>query len=76
VATASSRLDGIWFTLPFYAQYGREFDEPALLDDVRRQYAAVFDHSRDPKTGIVHHGWDESHADFWADPRTGRSTAV
>jgi len=69
-------LDGLWFSLPFYAQYGRRFDEPAIFDDVRRQYAAVFEHSRDPKTGLVHHGWDETREQFWADPRTGASSAV
>jgi unsaturated rhamnogalacturonyl hydrolase len=69
-------LDGLWFTLPFYAAYARRFDEPAIFDDIRRQYAAVFEHSRDPKTGLVHHGWDETHEQFWADPRTGASSAV
>src|SRR5262249_38914149 len=68
-------LDGIWFTLPFYAQYGRRF-EPEIFDDIRRQYAAVFAHSRDPKTGLLHHGWDETRQEVWADPRTGASRAV
>lgn len=69
-------LDGIWFSLPFYAQYGRRFGEPAIFDDIRRQYAAVFEHSRDPKTGLLHHGWDETHEQFWANPQTGTSSAV
>jgi unsaturated rhamnogalacturonyl hydrolase len=69
-------LDGLWFSLPFYAEYGRRFGEPALFDDIRRQYAAVFEHSRDPKTGLVHHGWDETRQQFWADPETGASSAV
>lgn len=69
-------LDGIWFSLPFYAQYGRTFGESAIFDDIRRQYAAVFAHSRDPKTGLLHHGWDEKREQFWANPQTGASSAV
>jgi len=69
-------LDGLWFSLPFYAEYGQRFAETALLDDVRRQYAAVFEHSRDAKSGLPHHGWDETREQFWADPQTGASKAV
>jgi unsaturated rhamnogalacturonyl hydrolase len=69
-------LDGLWFSLPFYAHYGRRFGEPAIFDEIRRQYAAVSEHSRDPQTGLVHHGWDETHEQFWADPKTGASSAV
>ena len=34
--------------------------ETEIFDDIRRQYAAVFEHSRDPKTGLLHHGWMKS----------------
>ena len=64
-------LDGLWFSLPFYAQYGRRFGETEIFDDIRRQYAAVFEHSRDAKTGLLHHGWDEKREQFWANPQTG-----
>jgi unsaturated rhamnogalacturonyl hydrolase len=66
-------LDGLWFALPFYAEYGRRFGEPEVFDDIRRQYASVFKHSRDPKTGLVYHGWDEKREQFWANPVTGTS---
>jgi unsaturated rhamnogalacturonyl hydrolase len=69
-------LDGLWFSLPFYAEYGRRFGESGIFDDIGRQYAAVFEHSRDARTGLVHHGWDETRQQFWADPRTGASRAV
>lgn len=68
-------LDGLWFALPFYAEYGRHFGEKEIFVDIRRQYAAVARHSRDPRTGLLHHGWDESHEQFWANPRTGTSAA-
>ena len=68
---------GIWFSLPFYAQYGRRFGETCrIFDDIRRQYAVVFEHSRDPRTGLLHHGWDETRTQFWANPQTGTSSAV
>ncbi|MBS0417729.1 MAG: glycoside hydrolase family 88 protein [Proteobacteria bacterium] len=69
-------LDGLWFTLPFYAEYGRRFGEPKIFEDIRHQYAVIFAHSRDPKTGLLHHGWDETHGEFWANPQTGTSNAV
>ncbi len=30
-------------------------------------------HSRDDKTGLLYHGWDESRKQRWANPETGRS---
>jgi unsaturated rhamnogalacturonyl hydrolase len=30
-------------------------------------------HTRDPKTGLLYHGWDESRSQKWADPETGCS---
>ncbi len=68
-------LDGLWFTLPFYAQYGHRFGDEEIFDDIQRQYAAVVQHNRDPKTGLLHHGWDETHQQFWANPKTGTSSA-
>jgi unsaturated rhamnogalacturonyl hydrolase len=69
-------LDGLWFALPFYAQYGGRFGESEFFDDIRRQYAAVYKHSRDPKTGLVYHGWDEKRERFWSNPVTGTSSAL
>jgi unsaturated rhamnogalacturonyl hydrolase len=30
-------------------------------------------HARDPKSGLLYHGWDESRQQKWADPQTGLS---
>lgn len=68
-------VDGLWHTLPFYAEYAGLVGEPELFDDIRTQYTAFVKHSRDPKTGLAYHGWDESHERFWANPETGTSTA-
>lgn len=66
-------LDGLYMGAPFYAQYARTFDEPAAFDDVAKQFLLVARHTRDAKTGLMYHGWDESRTQFWADTATGLS---
>ena len=66
-------LDGIYMASPFLARYGQTFDEPAALDDAARQCLLIEQHTRDAKTGLLYHGWDESHEQRWCDPETGRS---
>lgn len=66
-------LDGLYMAGPFYAQYAREFDEPAAFDDIAHQFTLVERHTRDPATGLLYHAWDESRRQRWADPETGRS---
>jgi unsaturated rhamnogalacturonyl hydrolase len=68
-------LDGLYMGAPFLAQYAVTFGEPALLDDVVRQFVLMEKHARDPRSGLLHHGWDESRQQKWADPITGRSPA-
>jgi unsaturated rhamnogalacturonyl hydrolase len=66
-------LDGLYMASPFLAQYAVTFREPALVDDVVNQFVWMENHARDPKTGLLYHGWDESHEQKWADPKTGLS---
>jgi unsaturated rhamnogalacturonyl hydrolase len=66
-------LDGIYMASPFYAEFARAFDEPEGFDDVARQIILIEQHTRDPKTGLLYHGWDESRSQGWADPRSGCS---
>lgn len=66
-------LDGIYMQGPFYAEFARRFVEPAGFDDVARQIILVERHTRDPETGLLYHGWDESRQQAWADPETGCS---
>jgi unsaturated rhamnogalacturonyl hydrolase len=68
-------LDGLYMAAPFLAQYAKTFDEPAAFDDVVTQFVLMEQHARDPVTGLLSHGWDESRAQKWADPKTGRSPA-
>ena len=66
-------LDGLYMAQPFYAQYATTFGEPAAFDDIAHQFLLVARHTRDAKTGLMYHGWDESRTQKWADPQTGLS---
>ena len=66
-------LDGIYMGSPFYARYGAMFDETEDFDDVAKQILLIDSYTRDPKTGLRYHGWDESNQMAWANPETGCS---
>lgn len=66
-------LDGAYMAEPFRAAYAGTFQEPGDFDDIAKQLLLMFDHMRDPKTGLLRHGWDESKQMKWADPQTGLS---
>src|SRR5687768_8507255 len=66
-------LDGLYMGQPFYAEYAALFDEDTVFNDITRQFVLMEKHARDPKTGLLYHGWDESRAQLWADKTTGLS---
>ena len=66
-------LDGLYMGEPFYAEYARTFGEAEAFDDIAKQFILMETHSRDEKTGLLYHGWDESKQQKWADKTTGRS---
>lgn len=66
-------LDGLYMAAPFYARFGEMFEEPDCFSDVVRQVLLIEKHTRDPETGLLYHGWDESKGMKWADPVTGCS---
>ena len=66
-------LDGIYMASPFYAQYADRFDGPSGFDDAAHQILLIERHTRDPKTGLYYHAWDESKMQKWANPQTGCS---
>jgi len=66
-------LDGLYMAEPFYAEYATMFQQPEALDDVVKQFVVSESHLRDPKTGLLYHGWDESKTLIWADKKTGAS---
>jgi unsaturated rhamnogalacturonyl hydrolase len=68
-------LDGIYMAAPFYAAFAEQFDESEGFDDVAHQIILIEQHTRDPKTGLLYHGWDENKSQKWADPETGCSSS-
>ncbi|HEY0243552.1 MAG TPA: glycoside hydrolase family 88 protein [Gemmatimonadaceae bacterium] len=66
-------LDGLYMAGPFYAEYAKTFGEPDAFDDVAKQFLLVSRHTRDPRTGLMYHGWDAVKAQKWADSATGLS---
>jgi len=66
-------LDGIYMASPFYAEFTQTFAESAGFDDVANQITLIEKHMRDPKTGLLYHGWDESRQQRWANRQTGCS---
>lgn len=66
-------LDGLYMGAPFYAEYGSLFGEPENFDDVVKQFVLIEQYTRDPKTGLLYHAWDEKKEQEWADPTTGLS---
>jgi unsaturated rhamnogalacturonyl hydrolase len=66
-------LDGLYMGSPFLAKYAKEFNEPALYDDVANQIRLIDKYTWNEEKKLYHHGWDESREQRWADPQTGRS---
>jgi len=65
-------LDGLFMGQPFYAEYSKVFGEDNW-NDIANQFGWMEKHSRDEKTGLLYHGWDESRQQKWADKTTGKS---
>ncbi|MFC5282068.1 glycoside hydrolase family 88/105 protein [Pedobacter alpinus] len=66
-------LDGIYMGQPFYAEWSAIFNEPENFNDIANQFILLNKHAKDPKTGLLYHGWDESKEQLWANKETGTS---
>lgn len=66
-------LDGVYMSSPFYAEYAAMFHEPEAFDFIAKQAVLLWEHARDPKTGLLYHAWDESRGMKWSDNVTGCS---
>ncbi len=68
-------LDGLYMAEPFYAEYAMlNHEGDKSFKDIAHQFTLMEKHSRDPKTGLLYHGWDASHEQRWADSKTGMSS--
>ncbi|MBK8811877.1 MAG: glycoside hydrolase family 88 protein [Acidobacteria bacterium] len=68
-------LDGLYMGQPFYAEYSQVWKEDNW-NDIANQFVWMEKHARDPKTGLLYHGWDESKQQRWANKETGLSPHV
>lgn len=71
-------LDGLYMAEPFHTKYAIDFIEDEskaqkIFDDVVLQFDLIQKHSRDEKSGLLFHGWDESKEQKWANKETGNS---
>ncbi len=69
-------LDGLYMAEPFYAQYAAMFQQPEAFADIARQFTLSESHTRDARTGLLYHAWDESKEQAWANKTTGTSPHV
>lgn len=69
-------LDGLYMAAPFLAQYGKLTGEIVWFDLAAEQLILVEKKTRNPENGLLHHGWDSSGEQLWADKLTGRSPHV
>jgi unsaturated rhamnogalacturonyl hydrolase len=66
-------LDGLYMGDTFYSRYAAAMGEAADFDDIAKQFILMEAKARDPKTGLIYHGWDESKKQKWANTNTGLS---
>ena len=66
-------LDGLYMGQPFYAGYAMLFHEDSAFNDIADQFIRIEKHTRDTKTGLLYHAWDESKEQQWANKTTGTS---
>ena len=66
-------LDGLYMIEPFYAEYAVVNKQPQDFNDIINQFVWMEKYSRDAKTGLLYHGWDESKLQGWANKKTGVS---
>ncbi|GAB3995301.1 hypothetical protein GCM10028807_35090 [Spirosoma daeguense] len=66
-------LDGLYMAEPFFTEYTKVFGDAKQYDEVINEFVWMEKHARDPKTGLIYHGWDESREQKWANPKTGNS---
>ncbi len=67
-------LDGLYMAEPLRAQYAALSHHPEEFADITHQFELIQQHLRDPKTGLLYHGWDASKQERWANKETGDSS--
>ncbi len=66
-------LDGLYMGAPFYSEYSKMFNQSKDFDDITHQFELIYEKTKDAKTGLLYHAWDESKEQKWANKETGLS---
>ncbi|MCM3781675.1 glycoside hydrolase family 88 protein [Neobacillus mesonae] len=66
-------LDGLYMGSPFYLEYLLSFEPEGDISDVTKQFIVCERNTKDSKTGLLYHAWDEKRVQPWSDPNTGLS---
>ncbi|MGB8451064.1 MAG: glycoside hydrolase family 88 protein [Anaerocolumna sp.] len=66
-------LDLLFMCGPIAVKFGQTFQDPDYFDLIAHQAIIMQQYTKDSKTGLLYHGWDETKKAGWADPVTGRS---
>jgi unsaturated rhamnogalacturonyl hydrolase len=66
-------LDGLYMGESFYCEYANFTNDTAAFIDIANQFIWMEKHSRDAKTGLLYHAYDESKQQKWADKITGNA---
>lgn len=67
-------LDGLYMAQPFYAEFAQlNNNADTAFTDIANQFTWIEEHTRDRKTGLLYHAWDESKQQQWANKQTGTS---
>jgi unsaturated rhamnogalacturonyl hydrolase len=74
VYTNQMWLDGLYMAEPFYAEWAATFHEDSDFNDIARQFIVMENHAREPKTGLLYHGYDKSKKEAWANKTNGLSS--
>ena len=66
-------LDGIYMADVYAVQFATKTNQPKYYDEAVTQITLIAKHTRDPKTGLFYHGWEETRTRPWANKETGAS---
>lgn len=64
-------LDGLYMAEPFYCEIADFLKVDTAFNDIANQFIWIEQHTRDAKTGLLYHAWDESKEQKWANKTTG-----
>jgi len=66
--------DGVFMSMPFLVRYGKMFGDSAYTnDEATKQILIYYKNLNNTETGLLHHAFDESGQQAWADKTTRRS---